>query len=76
MRSWTWHLARLSPPAVLLGAALGLGALALPELDAATVWLDMPQRERTAYRKALKELAPSLHAIAAEAGDNKTIRNQ
>jgi len=32
VRSWTWHLARLSPPAVLLGAALGLGALALPEL--------------------------------------------
>ena len=32
--------------------------------------------KREVYRKALKELAPSLHAIAAEAGDNKTIRNQ
>lgn len=37
----------------------GAAALALPELDAATVWLDMPQRERTAYRKALKEAAIS-----------------
>lgn len=32
--------------------------------------------KREVYRKALKELAPALHAIAAEAGDAKTIRNQ
>jgi putative (di)nucleoside polyphosphate hydrolase len=32
--------------------------------------------KREVYRKALKELAPSLHAIAVDAVDNKKIKNK